>query len=150
MFQIEPSPVVGARGDSLRVIDHSRDVWLQRITSHGADSGYTFQLVRGHTPIALDTIADEHVDADGRTYYLSQIVAIGGSPLALRVAGIDAVAFATADDKDAATELAAEALLVYGNYYDGLSKPEGQFRVSYSTRGEQRIATLASFGYLPA
>lgn len=150
MFEIEPSPIEGPSGDILRVADHARGVWLQRVATHGRDPGHTFQLVRGNTPIALDTYGDERIDSSGQVYYFVQISSIGGSPIALRVAGIEPVTFSSEDEKDEVTELAAEALLVYGSLYDGLSRPEGQYRIGYSSQNGQRVATLATFGYLPS
>jgi hypothetical protein len=51
------------------------------------------------------------------------------------------------EDRFVARRLAAEALLVFGSWYDGLSYQEGHFVVKDATGGEDLAYTLASFGY---
>jgi len=63
--------------------------------------------------------------------------------VSLRV-GIRPYVFAGADEQREAQMLAVEALLVYGDVFNGPSKPDGYCRVEF----EGRRWVLSDFGYI--
>jgi hypothetical protein len=130
----------------MRIADHERGAWIQDLTTHGIDPGRTFQLVWGSRVIPFDADTTVSADRDGKVY-VYHIQGLGTSSWARLLVNVGAYTFASDEERDEAMMLAAEALLVFGDYYDGLEQPEGKYRVEVERGGKSEIFTLASFGY---
>ncbi|TFB66835.1 hypothetical protein [Cryobacterium sp. Hz9] len=144
MFTIEDSPVRGALGDRLYVVDHERGVWLQKVSGIGRELGEAFQLVRGESVIPFNMSWDEETDPNsGQIYLLRRFETFGISGTAKRYAGIEPFAFSDDIDKHEFMKLAIEAVLVYGFHYTTTPRPEGDVRID----ADGQIFTLGGFGY---
>ena len=94
------------------------------------------------TVIPFETECDFHEDADVAGHLLTRVVFFGLSPAA-ELRGVAPMVITSPVEGREYLLLAAEALLVFGNFYDGDSKPEGWARVEL----DGVVYTLASFGY---
>ena len=144
LFTIENSPVRGALGDRLYVVDHERGVWLQKVSGIGRRPGDVFQLVRGENVIPFNMSEEEETDPNsGQRYVLRRFEIFGTSGTAKRYAGIEPFAFSDDFAKHEFMKLAIEAVLVYGIHYTTTPRPEGDVRIE----ADGQIFTLGGFGY---
>ncbi|MEC5182681.1 hypothetical protein RCH12_000111 [Cryobacterium sp. MP_3.1] len=139
MFRIERA----AGASDHKIIDDERGVWIQFLGSRGKSSGGAFKLVVGETVIPFETERDYIEDADGAAHVLTRFFAFGLSPAA-SVRGIASNVITSPVERRTYKLLATEALLLFGDIYNGDSKPEGYSRVEL----DGVIYTLASFGYV--
>ena len=139
MFRIERA----ASASDHKIIDVERDVWMQFLGSRGLSSGGVFKLVVGETVIPCETERDYIEDADGAAHQLTRFVAFGLSPAA-ELRGVAPHVITSPVERRMYKLLATEALLLFGDIYNGDSKPEGYSRVEL----DGVIYTLASFGYV--
>ncbi|TFC54519.1 MULTISPECIES: hypothetical protein [unclassified Cryobacterium] len=124
-----------------KVVDDERGVWIQFLASRGRSPGGVFKLVVGETVIPFETACDFIEDADGDGHLLTRFDLFGLSPAA-SVRGVAPNMMISPDELREYMLLAVEALLVFGSFYDGDSKPEGWARVELHAV----VYTLASFG----
>ena len=137
MFCIEEA----ASASDSRVVDDERGVWIQFLAGRGRSSGGVFKLVVGETVIPFETDRDFFEDADGAGHLLTRFVFFGLSPAA-NARGVAPNVITSLPERREYMLLATEALLVFGSFYDGDSKPEGWTQVEL----DGVIYTLASFG----
>ncbi|TFC61186.1 hypothetical protein E3O62_05835 [Cryobacterium sp. TMT2-15-1] len=138
MFRIERA----ASASGHKVIDDERGVWIQMLCGRGRTPGGVFKLVVGETVIPFETERDYIEDADGAGHLLTRFVFFGLSPAA-SVRGVAPNMMMSPSERRRYMLLATEALLVFGSFYDGDSKPEGWTRVEL----DGVVYTLVSFGY---
>lgn len=138
MFRIEKA----ASASDYRVVDDERGVWIQFLAGRGRSPGGVFKLVVGETVIPFETDCDFDEDAEGAGHLLTQFVFFGLSPAA-SARGVAPNMMMSPDERREYMRLATEALLLFGSFYDGDSKPEGWTQVEL----HGVIYTLASFGY---
>jgi hypothetical protein len=138
MFRIEKNN----SASDYRVVDDERGMWIQFLAGRGRSPGGVFKLVVGETVIPFETDCDFIEDADGAGHLLTRFVFFGLSPAA-SARGVAPNVITSPVERRKYMLLAAEALLVFGNFYDGDSKPEGWTQIEL----DRVIYTLASFGY---
>ena len=117
MFSIEDSPVTGVMGDDKWVVDRSRGVWMQRVSSYARSSVDALQL---HVDDRVFLLERERWHKPGGGYG-SRIVDLGRSAAASLKSDIVSDSFRSDEDRHRVGLLAAEAVLVYGSFYDGNS-----------------------------
>lgn len=142
MFRIEPALERGVLGDDKMVVDHERDVWLQRVSGLGPEPGDAFKLVWGGRVIPFETVRAPVMKSDGSTaYYLAKFRSFGSSGSARLRANIPVYRFQSDEERQQAMMLAAEALIEFGDVYNGDQRPEGYNRVQVG----DHIFTRSSF-----
>jgi len=141
MFHIDlqGAPLAGPDATSRSVVDVERGVVLQRVSGQGQVPNAEAMLMswQGRL-IPFDTrfrSAGGHYIVDFDSFGVSYTVK-------LRV-GILQYVFPDAEAQREAQLLAVEALLVYGEFFNGLSKPDGHCRVEF----EGRQWVLSDFGH---
>ena len=105
-------------------------------------SGEVFLLEIGTKRISFDTDWSSESDQDGK-FFLLAFDSFGGSAVGSYVAELPPYVFSDAEEKRSAQVLAVEALLVCGQNFDGLLRPDGRWRVQF----EGRQWRLSDFGY---
>ena len=105
-------------------------------------SAEVFLLEAGEKRIPFDTDWSDGDDEDGR-FFLITFDSFGGSPVGASKAGLHTYLFSAAEKKRSLQLLAVEALLVYGQNFDGLRFPDGRWRVELDGRQWR----LSDFGY---
>jgi hypothetical protein len=146
MFKIEDQPGGYADGTRHRIVDHDQGAQLTRVNGVAQTGGDLFLLKWQELVIPIVTFSQHTVDREsGENEVHVHIRAIGDSRYA-RNSGLKASMLSKAD-RFLARRMAAEALLVFGSWYDGLSYQEGHFVVKDATDGDNLSYTLASFGY---
>jgi hypothetical protein len=96
----------------------------------------------GETVIPFETDRDFIEDAGGDGHLLTRFDLFGLSPAA-SVRGVAPNMMMSSDGLRTYMLLAVEALLVFGSFYNGDSKPEGWARFEL----DGAVYTLASFGH---
>lgn len=81
----------------------------------------------------------------GETYYLTKFTAFGVSLTVEKNTKVKSYRFISDEELAVAVRLAAEALLVYGSNYNGLSRPDGCTRVALDG-GELRLSDFGIEG----
>lgn len=147
MFRIKDAPA--DLGGLKVVVDEDRDVWFQYIADILPDPGTAFRLVWHDRPILLEANVNAQVfDAPGKELFrLTRLYEFGSSPKGMLRTGIQPFVFANAEEKHEALQLAVEALLVFGQWYNGDRYPDGYRRVVTDLEGEEKNYTLSDFGY---
>ena len=105
-------------------------------------SGRVFLLEIGTKRIPFDTDWSSESNQDG-TFFLMTLDSFGFSQIGMSLAGLQPHLFLDAEEKRSAQVLAVEALLVCGQNFDGLLRPDGRWRVQF----EGRQWRLSDFGY---
>ena len=105
-------------------------------------SGRVFLLEIGTKSIPFDTDWSSECDQDGE-FFLMTFDSFGGSRIGMSLAGLQPYWFLDTEEKRSAQILAVEALLVCGQNFDGLLRPDGRWRVQF----EGRQWRLSDFGY---
>ncbi len=146
MFAVEEHDGYSAYNERRHVIDHDRQARLQLING-SAQTGQDLFLLTWHgRSIPIVTFSQNTTDREsGLNQVHVHIRAVGESRFATN-SELTASALSP-EDQVLAHRLAAEALLVYGRWYDGLSYPEGFFVVKDPAGAADLSYTLASFGY---
>lgn len=142
MFVIEDA-LDYAGHPSHAVVDHERRATLQLLAGNGREPGYVFTLETANMLIPFDVSTKVETTGSGEYRYIKTFVTFGYSPRARLLADVKQTLFQSKDERDNLQLLATEALLIYGGFYDGLSRPEGSVCVDW--RGKRY--SLASFGY---
>jgi len=130
MFQVAPwfSPYLNVMQKI--VIDHARDVSLHFAATNGRQPGDGFLLSWGDRPIPFESLTSQVSDpVTGEMYHLTKFTAFGVSLIVAMNTKVKPYRFFSDEELAAAMRLAAAALLVYGDSYDGLSGPDGLYRV---------------------
>lgn len=131
-------------GERRVIEDPSRGAVLQFVGGRGPlPGGRSFIFTVGDHKIPFDTVTDPVADERG-THWLTQFDSFGASFTVARLVEIPEPKFASQSERDEAQSLAAEALLVFGQSYDGLDLPDGEVRVLW----HEREWVLSDFGYL--
>lgn len=144
MFAVEPKPE-GAPGPSKKwVIDHERSVSLQVIVGLGRSDGQAFILIHDAITIPFNVMFDPgHVDpASGDPYYIMRFSSFGRSGETHRL-GYSTYEFADETEERHWKRIAAEALLIYGPSYLGMTFKDGYARVELDGEFLKR----SDFGY---
>lgn len=141
MFHIEDAPN-GHESPSKIVVDRDRDAWLRFVSSRGREHGFVFQIAVADKIVPFEVSARSAREGNGDEYFVEAFDGFGYSVRA-EIAGIPRARFDSKEERQRIQLLAAEALLVFGSDYDGLSRPDGQYRVQLN--GETFF--LSSFGY---
>lgn len=146
MFTIEDQQDGYDYGARRRVVDHDRQAWLELINSSAQSGGDLFLLTWQDRLIPIVTFSQNTVDREsGENRVHVHIRALGDSRYA-RNSGLNASALSESE-RTLAHRLAAEALLIFGSWYDGLSFQDGHFVVEEVMDGENLSYKLSSFGY---
>lgn len=134
MFTTRKSPHIGPTGDVLEVADDERSVSLQRASNMVGRLGKTFILRWQGRTIPFDVTMQLVKARDPNdSYTIQRFTAFGGSVF-VKEFGIPPYNFKDDDERHHATMLAIEALIAYGNYYDGDRHPDRYFQVEYGDR----------------
>lgn len=145
MFVIEPDP---ERPRKRRVVDRERDAALVPLGMRAYEAIRLMKLVWGERVIPFEYEL-EPVAAEAGKRFVGRVSGFGTSPIAAEQAGTSRYRFANDEERRAAERLVAEALLVYGDFNDGLDHPDGVFTVEVPTEAYGTFAyTLSSFGYV--
>lgn len=147
MFRIENGPDGGLSGRLFTyVVDHDRDVWLKFVSGIGSEPGSVMKLVWEGRIIPFDYYV-ENLTSEPRPRLIGRIENFGTSWLAGYKGDLKVFHFSSETERKSAELLAAEALLVFGSMYDGLSFPDGMYTVELNTAEGVRHYTLSDFGY---
>ncbi|GAB3518184.1 hypothetical protein [Arthrobacter monumenti] len=130
MFTIDTlevdDPIFGDR----RVVDHERHIRMQMVAGHVHRPGESFKLVVGEAVIPFEASEELVEDPEpGESFLLRRFETFGTSPTAASYAGIQPYRFKDEAAKRQMMRIAAEALLIYGYFYDGDQQPDGFIRV---------------------
>ena len=144
MFRIEPTPwndpVLGK--PQKRVIDHERDAWLQFVRSQ-RDGPRVMKLVWQGDVIPFEIIRVQVREMPpGETWYRSRFGAFGASNGIKPWDGIKPYHFSDPKLRHQAQMLAVEALLAYGDHYNGDVRSDGYNRIEF----EGRLYRKSDFG----
>lgn len=140
MFAVEEAEP-WARDPGLWVVDHERGIYLQHLGGIGRQMGGLFVVAQGEIEIPFEIVRESAYEgSETRTTMKFQF--FGNSRRGADV-GIPPYEFADDAERDYWMRIAAEALLVYGISYMGLSIKDGIARVDLN--GE--LVTLSTFGY---
>ncbi|WP_164205964.1 hypothetical protein [[Micrococcus luteus] ATCC 49442] len=146
MFAIEEHDGYSAYNERRHVIDHDSQARLQLINGSAQTGQDLFLLTWQGRSIPIVTFSQNTADREsGLNQVHVHIRAVGESRFASN--SELAASVLSPEDQVLAHRLAAEALLVYGGWYDGLSYPDRFFVVRDPAGGEDVSYTLASFGY---
>jgi len=133
---------------AISVLDKSRDVELRMLAGR-REPGEVCRMAWGNRDIPFETSRELKFDSDGTSGDRIFFESFGASVQAKIYHGVLPYQFVSTDERDTALLLAAEALLVFGNNYNGLSRREGQYIVTISEGANAGDYTLGSFGYKP-
>ena len=132
MFRIEPTPTKRPLGRASKwVVDHERDVSIERIIGTGEDEDVMQPVWRGRIipfQIAIRAVREE---LTGESYFLTRFVAFGYAFAGSEYGDVEFYRFKNDEEKREAQLLAVEALTVFGSIYDGDDRPEGYYRVEF-------------------
>lgn len=145
MFSIEKTPESGEFRGKKYVVDHDRNVWLEYVSGHGPHPGGAFHLKWGAHSIGFDTDYTEFPDGN---YVVETIRNFGNSIDAEMHLGVRQYIFDDPQTRREAEALAAEALVVFGGYYNGMAVPDGRYRIRIGRTSDEYF-TLSTFGYEP-
>lgn len=146
MFTIGDQPDGFMSGARRRIVDHDRQARLELINSVAQTGGDLFLLTWQDRLIPIVAFSQNAVDRElGQNQVHIHIRSLGDSRYA-RNSGLNASTLSESD-RIPAHRLAAEALLVFGSWYDGLSFQDGHFVVKDVIDGGNESYTLSSFGY---
>jgi hypothetical protein len=146
MFTVEEHAGYGSYGEKRHVVDHERQARLQLINGSAQTGQDLFLLTWQERSIPIVTFSQGTTDQESGLKQVHILIrAVGESRFATN-SGLAASPLYEAD-RFSARRLAAEALLVYGRWYDGLTYPDGYFVVNDATGDEDLSYTLSSFGY---
>jgi hypothetical protein len=146
MFTVEAYPDGTIYGGRRCVVDHDRQARLELVNGSAQSGGNLFLLTWQDRSIPIVTFSQDAVDRDSGEHQVHvHIRALGAS----RYAKNSHVKATTLSDADRflARRLAAEALIVFGSWFDGLTFQDGHFVVKDSVDGDDLSYTLSSFGY---
>ena len=138
MFQVQES----AEGDRT-IVDLERGVSLEFIGGLGRMPGTVHTLTTPELVVPFEVCRTQDADAE---FYLTRFYSFGrlfSTPTGPRIEPVD---FPSQAARHRLQLLAAEALLVFGSFYNGLAKPDGYNRVDVG----EKTYTLSSFGYASA
>ncbi len=156
MFRIEVGPDDDGRDVWLPtvVVDHERDAWLTFVSGMGLEyiseaipvPGQVMKLVWTSRVIPFDYLI-ETITSEHGPRHIGRIENFGTSRAAGYKANLRIFRFDSEAEREAAELLAAEALLVFGTMYNGLSIPDGILTVELRAGAGPRPYTLSDFGY---
>ncbi|MFF2493487.1 hypothetical protein [Agromyces sp. NPDC058064] len=142
VFVIESDP---ARPRKRRVVDRERDAALVPLGMRAYEAIRLMKLEWGGRVIPFEYDLEPVATKAGRRF-VGHVIGFGTSMLAAEQAGTSGYRFVDEEERRAAERLAAEALLVYGDFYDGLDHPDGVFTVEVPTKHGSSEYTRSSFG----
>ena len=146
MFSIVTGPIPEYVHDDRVVEDSERNVWLRKVRRDVEFPGAMMLLSVDGSHVHMDVRTELNEDPEtGRPYVTSYITAFGSNPIISRLTGVTAHRFITKAEGQAFLMLGVEALLVFGDNYNGLGRPAGMYRVRLSTSGQEREYTLVDF-----
>ncbi|MCU1508579.1 MAG: hypothetical protein JWQ12_844 [Glaciihabitans sp.] len=146
MFVVGPNPFERLSWGRRCLVDEDREAVFLRIAGNGPVPGEVFLLVIKSQQIPVEVLATSGLDA-GRRFTLNTITSLGSSTLAHLRYGIESHHFDSDSEREYAEKLTIEGLLVFGDAYDGLSKPDGYQRARTSASDSAPVFRLSSFGY---
>ncbi|CAA9239185.1 MAG: hypothetical protein AVDCRST_MAG83-1582 [uncultured Arthrobacter sp.] len=150
VFEVEGElRLAGLGGGGPRLVDRGRDATFSQINGSAAGGSDLFHLMWRGLSIPVVAFKREAVNpGSGEAEIHIHITAVGKSRYAAR-SELKASRL-SGSIRDAAHQLAAEALLIFGSWGDGLSFPDGYFAVEDNSIGKRRRYTMSSFGYTGA
>lgn len=149
MFAVEKHSSYSTYNEQRHVVDHDRSARLQLINGSAQTGQDLFLLTWQDRSVPIVAFSQHAVDRDsGLEQVHVHLRAVGESRYATN-SQLQASVLPAADQV-LARRLAAEALLVYGRWYDGLTYPDGFFVVKDHAGGEDVSYTLSSCGYTGA
>ena len=122
MFVVEASTDPTSNRTQKRVIDVGRETWIQRVGSHASEPGLAFQMHVGSQSLTFDTTPSAE-KVNGERVHVDRVMQFGSSPKGALRTGIPAYEFSDSLKRRQWILLAAEALLVFGENYNGLRLP---------------------------
>ncbi|MET4589084.1 hypothetical protein [Arthrobacter sp. 754] len=146
MFTVEAYPDGNIYGGRRCIVDHDRQARLELVNGSAQSGGDLFLLTWQDRSIPVVTFSQDAADRDSGEHQIHvHIRALGES----RYAKNSHVKATTLSDADRflARRLAAEALLVFGSWFDGLTFQDAHYVVKDSVDGDDLSYTLSSFGY---
>lgn len=142
MFAVEEAEP-WARRPGRWVVDHGRGIYLQHVGGIGRQAGGVFVVAQGEVEIPFEIVRESAYETDGSGTRTTMKFQFFGNSRRGADEGIPRYEFADDAERDYWMRIAAEALLVYGIGYIGLSIKDGIARVDLN--GE--LVTLSTFGY---
>jgi hypothetical protein len=142
MFEIgvlaDFDPLLGQRC----VVDLARGLRMQRVAGFAHGHGDAYQLTAGDDVIPFEASEEIVTGAQPGAYFIRRrILSFGASPVAQRFMGTGSYTFPDAERRLELMGFAIEALLIYGDNYDGAERPDGLVLVEAGGR----TFTLADF-----
>lgn len=132
-----------------RVIDVGRETWIQRVGSQASEPGLAFQMHVGPEALTFDTLPfAEHLD--GERIHVDRLEQFGSSPKGELKTGISSYEFKDLGTREQWILLAAEALLVFGENYNGLRLPLRYHFVEITLDGATKRMSKTDFPYMSA
>lgn len=143
MFSIDRD---GTNPEEFRVVDEGREAELRFLRGGGGPEFDLFRLVTCGREVPILTETHSNNAERGYTRRVRYIGDTTGAEYAFD--GEAPYRFATEAERNEVLLTAAEALLVYGDFYDGLKLSDGYVRVAAEIDGEARVVSLSDFGYV--
>ena len=143
MFRIEPAPTQRPMGQAnLWVIDHDRDVTLERVGATGPtpEMEDMMKLVWQGRVIAFYMASEGGHDLVTGDLFIKRIIKGFGSEIRNEYYAANTIFYHFEDEaeKRYAILLAIEAVIVYGRVFNGDKKPDGYIRVECEGREYRR------------
>lgn len=132
------------------IVDATRDVVVSLLEG-ARDGGGVFVLSWGSRRIPFDARKrdEDGVRPDGWVGHMHYSVSAIGRPHVQGSWSEPPYDFEDRDEEEQACLLATEALLVYGDHYNGLDFQDGYISAGFSWNGEAKRYILTDFGYHP-
>lgn len=146
MFRIGTSPklpIPGSIDDA--VVDEERDAVLQYVSGQGSVRNASAMLLTvGSLQIPLDTHWESA--GDNSAPFVVDIDRFGDSTTVRLAMGLGRARFESVEQEQRLLMLAVEALLVFGLFFDGIPRADGEVVVNYLGK----LWRLSDFGYATA
>lgn len=141
MFEIQQSDPSDMT--TKRVVDPERDVSLELVALPGRNPGGAYVLRTPQATVPFETSEQDGLRDAGGLYRRTTFTSFGSSLYASTRAGITPAIFASAEDEQALMMLAIEAILIFGDYYNGFASRPLFYRVEFAGK----VFTRQDFGY---
>ena len=141
MFEIQQSDPSDMT--TKRVVDPERGISLELVALPGRKPGGAYVLRTPRVAVPFETSEQDGLRDAGGLYRRITFTSFGSSFYASTRAGIPPALFESAEEEMALMMLAIEAILIFGDYYNGFASRPLFYRVEF----DGRIFTRLDFGY---
>ena len=142
MFEIQQSDPSDMA--TKRVVDPARGISLELVALPGRKPGGAYVLRTPQLTVPFETAEQDGLRDSNGLYRRITFTSFGSSFYASTRAGIPPAVFASAGEEEAVLMLAIEAVLIFGDYYNGFAARPHFYRVE--SAGE--TFTRQDFGYI--